>query len=198
VRQDGRVLTDEEIARLGPAERRELIARLARPLRDVVHDDEQLRKQRKLRLGLAGAAAVVLVPWMVYLAMSLPGEHKVRAWGPLWVGFDGIELILLALTFWLSRQRKVLGLLVAFATGVVLLCDAWFDMLTSAPGDLWQAILAAVLIEIPLAMILMSGAFRALRVVSALLWFSDPDAHSWDIRLPRNLTRRGVRPRSEA
>lgn len=192
------MLTDEEIARMQPAERRELIARLARPLQDVVRDDDQLRRQRRLRIGLAAGAAVVLVPWVVYLALSLPGQHKVRAWGPLWVGFDGIELILLALTFWLSRQRKVVGLLVAFATGVVLLCDAWFDVLTSAPGDLWQSVLAALLVEIPLAVILMAGAFRALRVVSALLWFSDPDARSWEIRLPRNLSRDGIRPRPDA
>ena len=66
----------------------------------------------------------------------------------------------------------------------MLLCDAWFDLLTAAPGDLWQSVLSAVLVEIPLALVLMAGAVRALRVVSALLWFSDPDARSWEIRLP--------------
>ena len=71
----------------------------------------------------------------------------------------------------------------------MLLCDAWFDLLTSAPGDLWQAVLSAVVVEIPLALLLMSGAVRALRVVSALLWFSDPDARSWEIRLPRGGSR---------
>jgi hypothetical protein len=181
---EGRVLTDDDIARMGPDERRLLIARLARPLTDVVEDAEALRRRRRLRIGVAAAAAVLLVPWTVYLAVSLPRVHKVRAWGPLWVGFDGVELLLLALTFWLSRQRRTIGLLVAFATGVVLLCDAWFDLFTSAPGELWQAALSAVLIEIPLAVILMSGAVRALRVVSALLWFSDPDARTWQIRLP--------------
>ena len=40
------------------------------------------------------------------------------------------------------------------------------------------------MIEIPLAVLLMSGAVRALRIVSALLWFSDPDARSWQIQLP--------------
>lgn len=178
------MLTDEDIARLQPDERRLLIARLARPMREVVGDPATLRRQRRLRIGLAAAAAVLLVPWTLYLALSLPGRHQVRAWGPLWVGFDGILLLLLALTFWLGAQRRVLGLLAAFATGVVLLCDAWFDLFTSAPGDLWQAILAAVIVEIPLALVLMAGAVRALRVVSALLWFSDPDARSWEIRLP--------------
>jgi hypothetical protein len=185
VGEDGPVLTDDDIAHMEPEERRDLIARLARPLTDVVEDAAQLRRQRRLRIGLALTAAVLLVPWTVHLALSLPGKHQVRAWGPLWVGFDGIELLLLALTFWMSRQRRTLGLLVAFATGVVLLCDAWFDLFTSAPGELWQAALAAVLVEIPLAVVLMSGAVRALRVVSALLWFSDPDARSWELRLPR-------------
>ena len=181
----GPVLTDDDIARMEPDERRDLIARLARPLDDVVDNPGRLRTQRRLRIGLALTAAVLLVPWTIYLAVSLPREHKVRDWGPLWVGFDGIELLLLAVTFWLSRQRRTIGLLVAFATGVVLLCDAWFDLLTSAPGDLWQAVASAVVVEIPLAVLLMSGAVRALRVVSALLWFSDPDARSWEIRLPR-------------
>jgi hypothetical protein len=178
------VLTDEDIAQMAPDERRLLIARLARPIKDVVGDAGTLQRQRRLRVGLAATAALLLVPWTIYLAVSLPGKHQVRAWGPLWVGFDGIELLLLALTFWLSAQRRILGLLAAFATGVVLLCDAWFDLFTSAPGDLWQAVLAAVVVEIPLALILMAGAVRALRVVSALLWFSDPDARSWEIRLP--------------
>ncbi len=191
MRKDGLVLTDEDIARMEPDERRLLIARLARPLDDVVRSTAQLRQQRRLRIGLAAVAAVVLVPWVVYLAVSLPGTHRVRDWDVLWVGFDTFELLLLALTLWLSWRRRVIGLLVAFGTGVVLLCDAWFDLLTSAPGELWESVVAAVLIEIPLALILMSGAVRALRVVSALLWFSDPDSHSWEIRLP-SLGRRDV------
>ena len=178
------MLTDEDIARMGPEERRALIARLARPLDDVVRSPAQLQHQRRLRIGLAATAAILLIPWVVYLAIALPGTHRVRDWDVLWVGLDTFEVLLLALTLWLSWQRRVIGLLVAFGTGVVLLCDAWFDLLTSAPGELWKSVVAAVVLEIPLALILMSGAFRALRVVSALLWFSDPDARSWEIRLP--------------
>jgi hypothetical protein len=192
VSEDWPVLTDEEIASLAPEQRRELIARLARPMKEVVDDASTLRQQRRLRLGVAAAAAILLVPWILYLAFALPRVHRVRDWDLLWVGFDGIELVLFALTFWLSRQRRVLAVLTGFATGVVLLCDAWFDLVTSGPGELWQAVLAALLIEIPLALLLMSGAFRALRVVSALLWFSDPDARSWEIRVPR-MPARGVR-----
>jgi hypothetical protein len=191
--QDVLVLTDEEIAWMEPDERRELIARLTRPLKEIVQDTTTLQQQRRLRLGIAAVAAVLLVPWVLYLAFSLPRVHRVRDWDVLWVGFDGIEVLLLAGTFWLNRQRRIIGLLTSFATGVVLLCDAWFDVLTSAPGELWQSVLAAALLEIPLALVLMSGAFRALRVVSALLWFSDADARSWQIRFPE-MGRRGVHP----
>jgi hypothetical protein len=31
---------------------------------------------------------------------------------------------------------------------------------------------------------LMSGAFRAIRIVPELLWFADPSTHIWDVRLP--------------
>lgn len=185
------MLTDEEIAWMGPAERRDLIARLTRPLKEIVQDTATLQQQRRLRLGAAAAAAVLLLPWALYLAFALPRVHRVRDWDLLWVGIDGLEIVLLVATFVLSRQRRVIGLLTGFATGVVLLCDAWFDLLTAAPGELWQSVLAAVLLEIPLALVLMSAAFRALRVVSALLWFSEPEARSWQIRFP-DLGRRGA------
>ena len=50
------MLTDEEITRMEPAERRELIARLTRPLKDVVRETGTLQHQRRLRLGVAAAA----------------------------------------------------------------------------------------------------------------------------------------------
>jgi hypothetical protein len=177
------VLTDPQIAEMSPAERRELIVRLSRPL-EQVDDPDGLRRSRRLRIIVAGIAALLLIPWVFYLAFSLPSDHRIRNWDVMWVGFDVAELALLALTFWLSYRRRLMALLAGFATGVVLLCDAWFDILTSAPGDLWDAIAGAVLIEIPLALLLMSGAVRAVRVVPALFWFADPDASAWSVRLP--------------
>jgi hypothetical protein len=187
--EDGRVLTDDEIARMAPAERRALIGRLVRPLREVAPDGPPLAQRRRLRIGLVAAATILLVPWIVYLALSLPGVHEVRNWDVMWVGFDGIELVLFALTLYLGWRRRVLVVLTSFATGVVLLCDAWFDLMTASPGELWQSVVAAVVLEIPLAAILMSGAFRAIRTGSALLWFSEPGAHSWEIRFPRRQAR---------
>ena len=182
------MLTDQQIEALSSDERRDLITRLARPLHEI-DDPSGLRRRRTLRITVAGAAALMLVPWVLYLAFSLPTVHKVRNWDVMWVGFDVVELILLALTFWLSYRRRLVALLVGFATGVVLLCDAWFDIMTSAPGDLWQSLVAAAVIEIPLAVLLMSGAFRAVRIVPAMLWFADPDASAWSVRMPLNRLR---------
>jgi hypothetical protein len=178
-------LTDEQIEQLTPEERRELVVRLARPLSDVLPHSSRVHLFRRLRLGITGLAALILVPWIVYLAVTLPGRHQVRTWTPLWVGFDAIELVLLAATFVLGAQRRAISLLTAFATGVVLLCDAWFDLLTSTRHELWQAVLLAVLIEIPLAVILMTPAIRVLRVVPALLWHTDPGTRFWQVRLPK-------------
>lgn len=190
------MLTDDEIARMSPEERRGLIARLVRPLGEVQSKHgPDFQQRRKVRIGVVGAAVILLVPWLVYLAISLPGSHRVRNWDLMWVGFDGIELLLLALTLLLGLQRRVLVVPTGFATGIVLLCDAWFDLMTASPGELWQSVLAAILLELPLAALLMSGAFWAIRTGSALLWHSEPDAHSWEIRFARRPPR-GVRPDS--
>ena len=194
------MLTDHEISELSPTERRDLIVRLSRPLDEVVTDPSYLRRQRLIRLGLSAVATLLLVPWIFYLAFALPNEHAVRNWDVMWVGFDIAELALFAVTFWLMYQRRLLAVLTGVATGVLLLCDAWFDIMTAAPGDLWQSVAAAVVIEIPLAIFLMSGAFRAIRIVPAMLWFAEPGAHTWEVRLPlvwakAGKSRRFSRPR---
>lgn len=41
----------------------------------------------------------------------------------------------------------------AAATGTMLLCDAWFDIVTSNADELLEAVLEAALAELPLAVI---------------------------------------------
>lgn len=193
--EDESVLTDEEIAGLSPDERRHLIARLARPIREVTPGQAALLPRSRFRIGVVTASLVLLVPWVIYLASALPRVHRVRNWDLLWVGFDVIELVLLAVTLWLGVRRRLLVVLSAFATGVVLLCDAWFDVMTANPGELWKSVLAAVLLEGPLALLLMSAAVRMIRTGSALLWLIDPGEHVWEIPLPR--VRGSMPPRTD-
>lgn len=96
--------------------------------------------------------SVGMVPWIVYLALSLPKTYVAGHWTLLWVGFDvGLAAVLLstALAAWRRRQIMVPLLLV---TSTLLICDAWFDVITSlGRPDGWVSILTAVCAEIPLA-----------------------------------------------
>ena len=51
-------------------------------------------------------------------------------------------------------RRQDLVRMLAAISGTLLVCDAWFDVLTSSPGsDLEIAILLAVFGELPLAVV---------------------------------------------
>jgi hypothetical protein len=51
---------------------------------------------------------VGLVPWLTYLAITLPTRTSVPHWSAAWVGLDVMEAIGLATTGWLVR-RDTLG-----------------------------------------------------------------------------------------
>jgi hypothetical protein len=67
----------------------------------------------------------------------------------------------MAMTAALVFLRPQLVPLTAFTTGVLLICDAWFDVMTAGPHDLWASALTATLVELPLAVILIATALGA-------------------------------------
>ena len=69
-----------------------------------------------------------------------------------------------------------------FTTGVLLICDAWFDIMTAGPGQLWIPVSTAALLNLPLAAIMIIGAVRIVRLTATRLWFLDPATPVW--RLP--------------
>jgi len=96
--------------------------------------------------------AVVLIPWTALLFVTLPGHYVANHWEVAWGGFDiGLGLAL-ASTAVLVARRSPLAEVTATITGSLLVCDAWFDVLTSrGSSDIAQAIASALLIELPLA-----------------------------------------------
>jgi hypothetical protein len=42
-------------------------------------------------------------------------------------------------------------ILTSFASGILLVCDAWFDFTTAEPKGIWWSAASAVLIELPIA-----------------------------------------------
>jgi hypothetical protein len=177
---DGQV-SDAQIAAMSPTERRDLIHRLERPLDEVLPQPE-FQRIRRLRLWLMIGASVALIPWIIYLALTLPENYVAHNWHVTWVGFDIFLLIFIAATALLGYLKRQLVVLTAFTTGVLLVCDAWFDIMTAAPRDRWFSVLIAVLGELPLAAILITGALRIVRLTMTRLWLLDPGMPLW--RLP--------------
>ena len=103
---------------------------------------------------LIGAAAVGLVPWSVVVSTQLAGEHVVRHWDVAWAGFDvGLGVALLATVIAAVRGSHWFPGF-AMAAAAILLCDAWFDIVTSTSGlDFWLALASAAVVELPLGVV---------------------------------------------
>jgi len=176
------VVSDAQIAAMSAAERRELITRLERPIGELVTESGFVR-MRRVRLVLMAGAIVGLVPWIVYLSITLPDRYIANNWIATWVGFDTLLLLFMASTAVLGLLRRQLLILTGFTTGVLLVCDAWFDVMTAAPADRWLSVLTATLGELPLAAVLITGALRILRLTATRLYALDPGMPLWRIPL---------------
>jgi hypothetical protein len=175
-------LSDAQIAAMSPAERRELIQRLELPLDELV-SSSVLARLRRVRLVLMVGAIIGLIPWTVYLAVTLPDKYIAYNWPATWVGFDVLLVVFLAATALLGLLRRQLLVVAAFTTGVLLLCDAWFDVMTAAPADRWVSVLTAAVAELPLALILITGALRLIRLTATRLYVLGPGTPLWRIPL---------------
>ena len=178
------MLSDEQIAAMSPQERRDLIKRLARPVDDFVPSHRWLRRTREVRILLLAVSAVLLVPWIVYLAVTLPRQYVADNWDVTWVGFDVLLLVMMVATAVLGYLRRQMLVLTAFATGVLLVCDAWFDVVTAHGDDQTWSLVSALVVELPLAAFLIIGALQILRLVAARLWALDAGQHAWQVRIP--------------
>jgi hypothetical protein len=178
---DGTV-TDAQIAAMSAAERRELISRLQRPIGELLPPAE-LARLRRVRLVLMIGASIGLLPWIVYLAITLPDKYIANNWPATWVGFDILILLFMAVTAVLGLLRRQLLVLTAFTTGILLICDAWFDLMTAGPEDRWLSVMTAVLGELPLAVLLITGALRILRLTATRQYALEPGMPLWRIPL---------------
>ncbi|MER6735056.1 hypothetical protein [Streptomyces puniciscabiei] len=134
-------------------------------------DGAALRRRYRRVLRQLGACVLLLVPWTVYLAVSLPDRFEARYWPMVWVGFDVMLLVSLAgagVAVWLRRQAMVP---LSYVAATLLICDAWFDVsLSWGRADVWESAASAVLVELPLAVLLIVRARRVLKVSARLAW----------------------------
>jgi hypothetical protein len=103
---------------------------------------------------LLGLVAAALVPWTLYLTFALPSRHVTFHYELAWVGFDLALTVSFTLTAWAGFRGSHWLVPAAAVTGTMLLCDAWFDVVTSqSGGEMWEAIAEAALAELPLAVV---------------------------------------------
>ena len=141
------------------------ISRAQRLLLRVKAEKGGGQRTARARLGLGfTAAGVVMVPWAVYLARSLPASATNPHSALAWVGLDGCEAVALVATGLLLQRGDNRCALTAAATAALLLTDAWFDITSATPGtELAAAMAMAVCAEIPIALACAALALRLIR-----------------------------------
>jgi hypothetical protein len=177
------MLTDAEIARLTPAQRRRLIRKLTRSLEEVAGPPARIERMQRLRVTFMAGSVLVLIPWIVYLGLTLPNRHVTTHWTFTWVGFDVMLLIAFAITAALGLLRRQLLVLSAFATALLLVCDAWFDLTTAGARGWTLSLISAVVVELPVAVFLLNTALRLLRIQAQRMWLMPPARHLWEVPL---------------
>lgn len=115
--------------------------------------------------GLYLLSAVILVPWTIFLFVTLPDRNVSHWWSITWGGFDVMLVIVFVGCAYRILRLSPLTAVVCAAAAALLLTDAWFDItLAGTRGDLIGAILLAVLVELPMAALCLRTSLRVVRV----------------------------------
>jgi hypothetical protein len=98
-------------------------------------------------------AATALVAWTVFLGFTLPPKYDAGHWNLVWTGFDVGLFLILGYAAWAAWFRRQILATTAIVAGTLLLCDAWFDIITSiGHRDQWLTLLTGCAGELPLAL----------------------------------------------
>jgi hypothetical protein len=182
------VINEAQLREMSPGERRELAHALA--VLDYPSPLAGLNWPRGRTFGflVSVLACIVLVGWIVVLALTLQRHYVATHWRFAWVGFDVILLTAFALTGWAIWRGRQVVIACMLVTGTLLLCDAWFDVvLDLGTSGIWESLASAVLVELPMAFLMLRAARRLIRL-SALVAMSargdaEPVGSLWSIPL---------------
>jgi hypothetical protein len=181
------MLSEDDIRSLTPSQRRTLMMRLIDPERLPDMGPAQ-RRLRTTFMRVVSIAALLLIPWIIYLANKLPRRYIAAHWDLAWTGFDIVLLVTLAITAWAAWRRRQIVIIFSIVAGTLLVCDAWFDIMTSHVGrDRNEALVSAFIVELPLAILLLAAAYRLIRLsartMSAILFGRERFGHLWQMPL---------------
>jgi len=118
---------------------------------------------------LFAAVGIGLIPWTIWLSTTLPEEHTARSWDVAWAGFDAALAGAFLLTALAARRCSPWLPVFASATAMLLVTDAWFDIVLETGHARARAIITALIAELPMAAICVFVALRAESVVGRAL-----------------------------
>jgi hypothetical protein len=178
----------DELARMDPHERAELMRTLAELAREDPFANWSLRVRRRLGLSFLTACCLFLIPWIVLLAVTLPRHYRAGQWGVAWTGFDVALLLALGGTALANLLRRQIMVAFMLITATLLCCDAWFDvMLSWGSSDAPVSVVTALLVELPIAALMLAGARRVtdytVRALMRREGIEGPRPSLWRIRL---------------
>ena len=114
-----------------------LVQPVAEPENEVLPDQARIVRWSGPLFALC---SVLLLPWIVYLALTLPARQLSANYDVAWVGFDVMLLGGLASTAYFALRRSRYLSTAATATATFLVVDVWFDIMTSPSRQLLQAV----------------------------------------------------------
>ena len=96
----------------------------------------RLRSVRAHPFGfLAMGATIALIPWTLLYITQLPNRHTTDHWNVAWTGFDVLLAIALGVTAWSALRERAMLIVGLIVSSALLVCDAWFDVVTSIGTD---------------------------------------------------------------
>jgi hypothetical protein len=111
-----------------------------------------LSRRTQLLSTILLVAATALIVWTIFLGLTLPRKYDAGHWDLLWTGFDIGLFCVLGYAAWAAWFRRQVLATTAIVAGTLLLCDAWFDIITSiGHRDQWLTLLTGLGGELPLA-----------------------------------------------
>jgi hypothetical protein len=166
------MITPDDLSDMDPEARDSLIRALKALEKSAGSLADPLEQHRRIRfLTFLLASCLFLIPWIVFLAVTLPRHYKTGHWGVAWTGFDVALLGALAATAWAIWRRRQIAIVCALIAGTLLVCDAWFDLTFSwGESGFWVSVATAVLGELPLATLMFSMAWRLLSFTVQVMW----------------------------
>jgi len=161
----------DELRLMEPSERAALTRALAELTEEDPLDDPGHRKGRRLFIVVTVGSCGWMIPWIIYLAFTLPTNYTADQWSATWTGFDIALLAALAGTALAILRRRQVAIIGMLVTATLLTCDAWFDVMLSWGADEFPLSVATALGgELPLAGLCFYAARRLIRLTVHEAW----------------------------